>query len=354
MAHPKTTRLITSVLLLELLCATTQPALSYAADVTAAAVAPAPEVAPPAPPVAPMAPGVAKTPLAESLTGAAKEHYENGRLLFDNRDFSGAALKFRLAYESSHDARLLWNVAACEKQLRHYAKMSLLLEQYLREGSSLISETERSNAQTVLETLQPFVGHVELTVNEPDATVTVDDEKVGTTPVPMFRVDMGARKIRVTKEGFEDWNSSQNVAGGTAISITAELKKVRHVGMLQILADGAYDVVVDGARVGVGSWSGELPSGMHTVDVRGKAMLPYQSDVVIVDKQKNTLRVSLRPEPAAAVAPSSGSHTWLWVAGGTLLAAGLATGAYFLLRPADTERPASPSGTIQGWPVQLP
>ena len=203
MAHLKTYRLITPVLLFELICATTRPALLYAAEITAGAEAPLPDATP-----ATTAPGVAKTPLAESLTGVAKEHYENGRLLFDNRDYSGAALKFRLAYESAHDARLLWNVAAREKQLRHCAKMSVLLEQYLREGSSLISETERANAQTVLDTLQPFVGHLELTVNEPGATVTVDDEKVGTTPVSIFRVDMGTRKVRVTKEGFEDWNSN--------------------------------------------------------------------------------------------------------------------------------------------------
>jgi len=351
-AHSKPARWIASVLLLELLCATIRPTLLYAAEATGAG-APVPEAAPSVRAAEAPVPVGSRPPLAESLTGVAKEHYENGRLLFDNQDFSGAALKFRLAYVTSHDARLLWNIAACEKQLRHYAKMSSLLEQYLREGSTLISETERSNAQTVLETLQPFVGRLELKVNEPDATVTVDDEKVGTTPVPVFLVDMGTRKISVTKEGFEEWSTSQNVFGGTAIPIAVEMQKVRHVGSLQILADGAYDVIVDGARVGVGSWSGELPSGTHTVDVRGRAMLPYQSDVVIVDKQKSTLRVSLRPEPAPVSAPSGGSYTWLWITGGTLLVAGLATGAYFVFRPADPQRPAQPSGTIQGWPVQL-
>lgn len=348
MTHPKLHRITSSILLIELLLTTVRPALLHAAEAKAGVKSP-----PTVPTTATESSAAAKTPLAESLSGVAKEHYENARLLFHNGDHAGALLKFQLAYENSHDPRLLWNIAACEKQQRHYAKMTSLIEQYLHDGAALINESERSNAQIVLDTLKPFVGDLQLQVNEPAATVTVDDEKAGTTPVPTLRVDMGARKIRVYKEGFENWNGTQNITGGTSVSVTVELKQIRHVGTLQILLDGAYDVLIDGKRVGAGNWTGELPSGTHVVVIKGKGMLPYQSDVLITDKQTNSVRVSLRPDSTAAAPQSGGSNTWLWVTGGTLLAAGLATGAYFLFRPGDS-RPVSPSGTMQGWPVQLP
>ncbi len=347
MTDTKTCRFITPVLLLDLLCAPLHPNLAHAAEAAAGSASASTEVA-----GAPAA--VAGTSLSESLAGVAKEHYENARLLFENHDYAGALLKFQLSYDASHDARLLWNIAACEKQQRHYARMTVLIEQYLKDGGALVNETERSNAQTVLDTLQPFVGQLEFKVNEPDAALYVDDEKVGTSPVSVVRVDMGTRKIRVTKDGFDDWYSTQNVVGGTTVPVAVELKKVHHAGTLRIVTDGAYDVLVDGARVGVGNWSGELPSGTHTLDVRGNGMLPYQSEVVVTDKQTNLVRVTLRPEPVVAASQSSGSHTWLWVAGGTLLAAGLATGADFVFRPSDPGRPPPVGGTMRPWYVQLP
>ena len=201
--------------------------------------------------------------------------------------------------------------------------------------------------------LKRFVGEIQLQVSESGATVMVDDEKVGTTPLPTLRVDMGARKLRVAKQGFDDWTGNQNINGGAAVSVTVELRPIRHVGSLQVLLDGAYDVLIDGQRVGLGNWTGELPSGTHTLDIQGKGMVPYHSDVLVSDKQTNSVRVSLRPEPAVVTPQSSSNYTWLWVAGGTLLTAGLASGAYFLFRPT-YKRPDSQPGTMPGGPVQLP
>src|SRR5437764_13820664 len=75
--------------------------------------------------------------LAETLTGPAKSDYETARLLFTDGDFVGAEIKFKSAYETSHDARLLWNMAACEKSQRHYARAVDLVHKYLDAGQSM-------------------------------------------------------------------------------------------------------------------------------------------------------------------------------------------------------------------------
>lgn len=347
MAYLKKCRFIAPVLMCELLWSTVHPTLLHAAE-AASAMVPAPVKTSGA---SEQVNGSKTLSLEESLTGVAKQHFRDAWRLNEIQDYAGASLKFRLAYDESKDARLLWNIAACEKGLRHYAKMTLLIEQYLREGSPLIGEKDLSDAQTVLDEIRTLVAQLELTINEPAATVFVDDEKVDATPGSKLRVDMGPRKIRVSKVGFEDWSTVQNVLGGTTVPVTVELKKVRHVGTLRIQADGAYDVLVDGTRVGIGNWTGELPSGAHTLDVRGKGMLPYQSDVVVTDEQMNLVRVSLRPETAAN---AQNSNTWLWVTGGTLLAAGLVTGGYFLLRPGETVHATMIAGTMQPGTINLP
>src|SRR5882724_2041987 len=53
--------------------------------------------------------------LSEALTGAAKADYDAARILYDDGDFRGAFQKLKSSYEQSKDARLLWNMAACEK-----------------------------------------------------------------------------------------------------------------------------------------------------------------------------------------------------------------------------------------------
>src|SRR5271154_4391087 len=79
----------------------------------------------PARPSAPLPPGAPK-PLSQSLTGEAKAAYDAAKLLLGDGDFAGAAIKFRAAYDQAGDARLLWNIAACEKNQRHYARTMAL------------------------------------------------------------------------------------------------------------------------------------------------------------------------------------------------------------------------------------
>jgi len=74
--------------------------------------APPKTVAPP-----PVVTAPARPSLADTLTGPAKDDYMAGRLLFGDHDYGGALVKFQSAYTQSKDARLLFNMAACEKNL---------------------------------------------------------------------------------------------------------------------------------------------------------------------------------------------------------------------------------------------
>src|SRR5579884_2960149 len=103
-------------------------------------------------------------PLASSLTGAAKSDWEAGKLLYADHDYRGAATKFRAAYDASHDARLLWNVATCEKEQRHYAKAESLVERYLAEGASVLTAEQVAQARAVEGVLRGFFSPVQLDV----------------------------------------------------------------------------------------------------------------------------------------------------------------------------------------------
>jgi hypothetical protein len=305
---------------------------------------PAAPLPPPAPPPAPTsvtpapASPAAPAPLGEALTGAAKDSYESGKLLFGVGDFAAALLKFNAAFEASKDVRLLWNVATCESKLHHYARAVGLVRQYLKEGAGAISEQDRLDAEQTVRVLEPLTSTVRVTVNEPGAEVYIDDQLVGPTPIDPQLVDIGIHKVRVHKAEFEDATQDLTVNGGAVVSVDLTIRPIVHEGTVNVHAGPKDAILLDGQPVGAGSWSGTLKSGGHTLRVTAQGMLPYQSEVLVQDGQSRNIEVALNPEP------SKGLPAWVWIAGGVVVAGGLGTGGYFLFKP--TSKYDGPPGTL--------
>jgi len=261
-------------------------------------------------------------PLAESLTGEAKAQYASARLLYGDADYNGALVKFTAAWRTSRDPRLLWNMAACEKNLRHYAKALRYVRMYAADTSGLVADKDRDEARELIKVMEPLTAVVRLEVSEPGAEVTVDGEVVGTSPlVEPIVVDLTARRVTAKKDGFRE--ASSELAGRSDVQLS--LAKIVHEGRLHVRAPSAAAIALDGAVVGTGTWQGTLASGGHTLRVTAPNMRPWQSEILVVDDQVRDVNVALEPEPTRV-------PTWAWIVGGGVLAAGLGVGGYFLFR----------------------
>jgi len=234
--------------------------------------------------------------LSDTLTGTAKSDYDAGKLLFADHDFAGANIKFRAAYDLSHDARLLWNMAACEKNLRHYALAARLVHEYLDTGGALLGEQDRTDATQLLAALQSFVVKLTITVNEPGAEIDVDDASVGTSPLakPLI-VDLGERKIVVKKPGFKDVTKSLTVGANAEEKVAITLVADVHEGTLVVTTAPGARVLLDGGEVGVGGFRGRVKSGGHTLRVEAEGMQPLQQEVVLEDGETRTVDAPLVP-----------------------------------------------------------
>jgi PEGA domain len=248
------------------------------------------------------APAPGPKSLADSLTGEAKAAYDAGRLLYGDGDFAGAIVKLQAAYDLAQDPRLLWNMAACEKGMRHYAKVVTLVRKYLAAGGDVIGEDDRKQAEELLAAIESFTVGLAISVNEPDAQVTIDGEPVGTTPLPgPVTVDIGARQIEVKKPGFLPFSQSVPVGGSKDAALAVKLVPEVHQGELTVNAPPTATILIDGKRVGVGHFVATLGSGGHTLRVEAPAMRPYQSEVMIQDREKRGVDVVLE----ASAAPSA-------------------------------------------------
>jgi hypothetical protein len=306
----------------------------------------APPAQPTPPAAAPMpAPAVAAKPLSETLQGTAKAAYDAGKLLYGDGDFKGAKVKFQAAFDESKDPRLLWNMAACEEKLRHYAKAVTDIERYLTESGTQITDQDRAEAKQLHDTLQGFTAAITLKINEPDADVSIDGEVVGKSPLAAPAIiDIGEHGVLVHKDGFTDFAKTIQVSGPGALDI--QLAREMHEGRLDVKAPDGAEIKIDGQSVGVGTWSGPLSSGGHQLSVSAPGMRTAQSEVVLQDSQTRSVDVALEPEA------SHGLPAWVWAVTGVVVVGGLAVGGYFAFRKQDTTGPGTP-GTMDPGTVQV-
>ncbi len=233
-------------------------------------------------------------PLAQALQGAAKADYDAGKLLAADGDFAGALIKFQGAYDQSKDPRLLWNVGFCEKNLRHYAKVIATLGRYLAEGAGYLTDKDRKDAQDLVQTLQPFTTSATIHVSEDGAQIAVDDNPVGLSPLagPLV-LDIGERRLRVSKEGFQPFEKSVPVGGSAAVTVEVALEKEVHQGRLMVSAPPDATLELDDKPLGTGKVDVNLPAGGHQLRVTAPGMRPFQTEVVIQDRETRSVDVAL-------------------------------------------------------------
>jgi hypothetical protein len=298
-----------------------------ASPAVAAPASSAPAAATPAPAAAP-----------DLLQGDAKRDYDAGKLLFGDGDFAGARLKFKAAYDATKDHRPLWNWAACEKNLRHYSKAQQLIADYLKDIT--ITADERSDAERLRDTLVQFTAPVTFSVTETGADIAVDGESIGQSPLAgPVTLDMGARKVDVTKAGFKPFSTSINVGSGANPTVSVKLDADLHQGHLVIKATAGAAINIDGAAMGVGSWQGTLATGGHELRVTAPGMRTFHDEVTLLDDQTRTLDITLEPE-------ASGMPKWVWIPIGVVAAGGLAVGGYFAFKSPGTTTQAPANGTL--------
>jgi len=284
-----------------------------------------------------------QVPLAQALSGPAKESFEAAQVLVNNGDFSGAYAKFGQAYELSKDPRLLFDMAVCSRNLHDYAHMQGLLLRYEREAGESMSTDDRAGVESALATIRTLVGSVKLSVSEPEAAVAIDGERIGTTPIdePIV-LNLGKHTLSITKEGFTPIERALDIAGGSETPLGLSMVVQRHVGRLIVASDDGATVVVDGQSAARGHLDVQLPSGPHQVQVTEAGKRPFQSQVDLRDDETRSLDVTLESE-------SHSGRIWPWIAGGAAVAIGAAVGGYFLFKPGEQTTPVPPgkTGTFQ-------
>ncbi len=212
-------------------------------------------------------------------------------------EWDKAAAKFQETYEASKNPRVLFNVGVCERNLQHYARAIAKFRQELAEGAGKLSPQDKSEITATIDALQRYVSTIEVTSSEVDATVFVDDQKVGQTPIAPIPADIGANHaVRVEKEGFFPFEKRDvQLSSSGPAKVTAELDPKVKRAEVEVVVTGASGsaIFIDGIDRGPAPFKGLIEAGPHTFEARLSGFDPAARREEVIYKQKLKLDLSL-------------------------------------------------------------
>ena len=147
---------------------------------------------------------------------------------------------------------------------------------------------------------------VTITANVPDATVKVDDEERGATPLSISGLAPGKHRIAIFKEGHKPFETHLDWSGSKPQFFKAFLLPLP--GSLLVTADvGDARIDLDGAEAGrAPTLLQDLHPGMHKLRVTAGNRSPFEKDVEVRTARTTHIRALLAAEPSGEAEPFEG------------------------------------------------
>jgi hypothetical protein len=190
-----------------------------------------------------------------------------------------------------------------------------------------------TSLEAELEPTEVRLGHLEVHTKLPGATVLVDGEPVGVTPLPgEVTLLPGSHRVELTRSGYRSAATTLTIGAGAKADVTLEPEPdqaaIDALGAeleLQVSEDQAI-LTVDGAARPAGKRIAMAP-GPHVLRVERDGFYPVERTVDLAEGRTETLVVTLEPTAETLAAHVSEARTfqvlgWIGVLGGAAVAGG--------------------------------
>ncbi|HSD89615.1 MAG TPA: tetratricopeptide repeat protein, partial [Kofleriaceae bacterium] len=155
---------------------------------------------------------------------AAKEadrHFKSGVALYNEQKYAEALAEFERAYEIQPHPLVLYNMAACHRELSHYGDAVKFYRRFIKEGQGKVPAAKLKTAQKELDDILARIARVTVNVSSGDNTeLIVDGISLGTTPLdtPII-LPPGEHKIVARAIGHKDAERTVRVASGDEVEV---------------------------------------------------------------------------------------------------------------------------------------
>jgi len=229
----------------------------------------------------------------------AKEHFLKGVSLMQEEQWDAALVEFKASLQMFPTRNARKNAAVCLRQLGRFAEALDEYELLVKEFGSSLPPADAESVNKAIADLKNITGFIVISTDVAGAQVVIDSRPRGTTPLGPIRVGQGTHTVRVLKEGYVPFETTQAVLGKQTVTIPAKLEVLARSGTLQVIEEtGAEaEIIIDGApkgKTGKTPYSEKIGPGAHWVALKGPGNLGTQPSPVNVQvDQTFTLRLKL-------------------------------------------------------------
>jgi hypothetical protein len=214
----------------------------------------------------------------------AKTSLANGDKAARDKEWGKAITEYEAANKAAPSSEALDGAANAHYQLKHDTDAHAAYSAWLQTYGAKAPAAKKQAAEARLNEIAARTGVLALDVSEPGATISVDDRAMGTSPLASpLRLPAGPHRVRVTKDGFNAFEGSTNIAAGSTTNVSAKLDVASGKGRLSVKekTGKAIRVFVDNVDVGEAPWSGDVDPGAHEVSGRSGALMAAPEKVTV-------------------------------------------------------------------------
>ena len=139
---------------------------------------------------------------------------------------------------------------------------------------------------------RPTKGSIMFTSEPSGASVFLDNELKGVTPLSLGEVNGGSHSVKYALEGYDDYSVAFELTPGIQTPLHGTLNAAFGTLVLDITSTGT--VFIDGSLVEsdvVGARSFQLEAGPHKIAVQRSGMVPWEMDITVNPGQAQTVAV---------------------------------------------------------------
>jgi hypothetical protein len=157
---------------------------------------------------------------ASTDTREADRHFRSGVSLFKGARYTDALAEFERAYAIAPHPLVLYNIAACHRELSHFVEAATFYLRFLADGKASVPAARLAAAQAELDTILPMVARVAVTIAPPsDAAVLVVDGTALDHPTSPLILAPGEHRLIARVSGRRDAERAVTVAAGDRITV---------------------------------------------------------------------------------------------------------------------------------------
>jgi hypothetical protein len=221
----------------------------------------------------------------------ARQHFRRGIDLYEERDYNGATVEFRRAYQRAPHFRILYNLAQSAQEMHDWVSALDHFTRYLMDGAGQIPEERRAEVEQELSKLRKRVGKLMLVAHGPTSEVLVDGVAVTRTPVAgPLNVNLGRRRIELRSAHGTSPPQWIDIAGGetTVVELRAPQAPVAeededHSELSPMVAAGP----APRASSGSSAWWAWLVTGLCAAGAATTGALTYRRSRDLNDQRSS-------------------------------------------------------------------